>query len=94
MGTPGYVAPEQVLGQPSDSRSDIYSWGTNVYEMLSGRRPYRTQGVDGLQENLRSEPDPLPKEIPQDLQELVSRCLARHPNDRPSAEELIAELIA
>ncbi len=94
LGTPTYMAPEQIKGQPTDSRSDVYSWGVTMYEMLAGYLPFNGQGVELLQQHLRSEPQPiLPSRAPAALNDLIMRSMAKEPQQRPSAELLVAELI-
>ena len=79
-GTPADMAPEQAEGHPVDLRSDIYSFGAVLYEMLAGRRAFAGFG--------REEPPPLSAVSP-GLQQLVARCLRRDPAERyQSAAEL------
>ncbi|HVN76077.1 MAG TPA: protein kinase [Thermoanaerobaculaceae bacterium] len=83
VGTAGYMAPEQVRGQPTDERSDVFSLGGVLYEMLSGDRPFpgETTG-DVMAAILREDPLPLPPKIPRVLAAVVRRCLEKHPEDR------------
>ncbi len=90
-GTPKYVSPEQARSQETDARSDIYSLGASVYELLVGRAPF-TEG-NLLMHHLYS-PVPPPRkqrpEIPEPLEDLVLTCLAKNPNDRfQSAGEIL-----
>jgi eukaryotic-like serine/threonine-protein kinase len=71
-GTPAYMAPEQIEGKPCDARSDVFSFGAVVYEMLAGSRAF-----DGMVSVLRDDPKPPPA-----LGSLVLRCLAKQPGQR------------
>ena len=90
-GTPKYVSPEQARAQETDARSDLYSLGASVYELLVGRAPF-TEG-NLIMHHLYSPVPPLRKqrpEIPEPLEELVLTCLAKNPNDRfQSAGEIL-----
>ena len=92
MGTAAYMAPEQAEGKPLDARSDVFSFGAVLYEMLSGRHAFNGASTAAvLSAVLRDEPAPL--EAPADLQRIVARCLAKNPKDRfPSMGELITAL--
>jgi len=82
-GTPKYVSPEQARAQETDARSDIYSLGASVFELLVGRAPF-TEG-NLLMHHLYTPVPPLRKErpeVPEALEEIVLQCLAKNPNDR------------
>ncbi len=85
VGTPYYLAPEQVTGQPIDQRVDIYSYGVVLYETLTGRRPFDGTDVgDVLVMHLHESPTP-PSQIvpiPPVLEALILKCLAKSPKDR------------
>jgi eukaryotic-like serine/threonine-protein kinase len=85
-GTPGYVAPEQVTGAKVDARSDIFSFGSMLYEMLTGRRAFRgASAAETIGEVLGRQPTP-PREIvpdlPVELEQVVLRCLRKEPERR------------
>jgi len=82
-GTPKYISPEAIQGKPTDPRTDVYSLGTTLYELLVGRAPF-TEG-NLLMHHLHTPPPPLrPKrpEIDGKLEELVLLCLAKRPEER------------
>jgi len=82
VGTPSYMSPEQAEGKPADERSDIFSFGVVLYEMLSGRRAFTGDStVSILGAVLKEEPPPL-KEVPAELEKLVTRCLRKDPARR------------
>jgi pimeloyl-ACP methyl ester carboxylesterase len=95
MGTFAYMSPEQLRGTEIDPRSDVFSFGTILYEMLSGRHPFRAETTaDTISNILRNEP-PLveSKAVSSALKQIVSRCLSKNPDDRfPSAADIAAEL--
>ena len=88
-GTPLYMSPEQAKGADLDERSDIYSAGVLMYEMFTGRCPFKAREVtEILQMHLNDEPaDPrtLRPEIPAALSEIILACLAKHRAQRPSS---------
>ncbi len=82
MGTTAYMSPEQAEGKPIDARSDIFSFGSVLYEMLSGHRAFRGESsLAILTAVLRDIPERLP-DTPVNLQYIVSRCLQKDPNVR------------
>ncbi|MGQ9672749.1 MAG: protein kinase domain-containing protein [Candidatus Aminicenantales bacterium] len=97
IGTPEYMSPEQVEGKPVDQRSDIYSLGIILYEMVTGRVPFEgdtpfTVGIKHKSE-LPRDPRELNPQIPADFSALVLRCLAKDKESRyQNARELLAEL--
>jgi Tol biopolymer transport system component len=85
LGTPAYMSPEQSLGQPADTRSDIWAFGCVLYEMLTGRLPFGGEdAVAVLYAVLNLEPDldALPSHVPQPVRALVEHCLAKDPRRR------------
>jgi eukaryotic-like serine/threonine-protein kinase len=78
MGTPGYMSPEQVRGVAVDHRSDIFSFGVILHELLTGKRAFSGEtSVDTMQAILRQEPAELPETVPAGLRQIVSHCLEK-----------------
>jgi serine/threonine-protein kinase len=99
LGTVGYMSPEQAAGRAVDFRSDQFSFGLIVYEMLSGRRAFdRQTPVETLAAVMRDEPPPLASlrpGLPPRLESIVETCLAKRPQERfASTRELAATLEA
>ncbi len=86
MGTPDYMAPEQVEGHRGDARTDVYALGTILYEMLSGRTPFTgDNNLAVMAQHLQGVAPRLDREQPgvsQSVAAIVARCLQRDPNDR------------
>jgi len=86
MGTIGYMSPEQLRGQPADHRSDIFSFGAILYEMLSGRRAFRGESTaDTISSILREDPRDLSstnRNINPALERVVNHCLEKNPEER------------
>jgi serine/threonine-protein kinase len=82
-GTPRYISPEQARGDVTDARSDVYSLGATLYNILVGHAPFTEGNV--IMHHLYTPPPPLRSErpaIPSELEELVLHCLAKHPAER------------
>jgi eukaryotic-like serine/threonine-protein kinase len=78
LGTAAYMSPEQAQGQKVDARTDIFSFGALLYEMLSGRRPFQGKTtLDTLAAILKNEPPALDSKVPLDLEKVVMRCLRK-----------------
>ncbi len=91
VGTPLYMAPEQIKGGDVDGRADIYSLGVTMYELLSGHPPFFEGNIE--YHHLHSPPPPLQVPVSFELADIVLRCLAKDPAQRfQSAEELIEAL--
>ncbi|MFI5183435.1 MAG: protein kinase, partial [Vicinamibacteria bacterium] len=99
LGTAGYMSPEQVRGKPSDHRSDIFSFGAILYEMLSGRRAFHGDtAADTMTAILKEDPPELsaiPGGIAPGLERIVRHCLEKNPEGRfQSARDLAFDLEA
>jgi serine/threonine protein kinase len=94
MGTVGYMSPEQVKGVAADGRSDIFSLGVMLYELLAGKRPFQGDtAVEAMNAILKSDAAPLPDGAPSGAWRLIERCLAKQPEERwQSARDLSAQL--
>jgi serine/threonine-protein kinase len=98
IGTPAYMAPEVILGNPADARSDIYAVGCVAYWLLTGKQLFEMPTAQALLVAQASR-EPVPPsrrcdaKIPADIESLVLECLAKDPNNRvQSAEELVERL--
>src|SRR5437868_11648001 len=86
MGTARYMSPEQARGQEVDARTDIFSLGVVLYEMLTGRAPFEGQTAsDVIAAILKIEPPRLPDEVPRELEHIISRALRKDPDRRYQA---------
>src|SRR2546428_5758829 len=96
IGTVPYMSPEQVRGEALDARSDIFSFGVVLYEMLSGRRPFSAvTAAETISSILTREPTPLVRyapALPEELQRIVRKCLAKDKRHRyQSARDLLID---
>jgi len=97
VGTPAYMSPEQLRGEEVDFRTDIFSFGTMVYELATGRHPFAGHdSISTIARILDAAPAPMtgPEPLaPGPLADIVARALARRPEDRyPSTRDLVADL--
>jgi eukaryotic-like serine/threonine-protein kinase len=90
IGTVSYMSPEQAQGKPVDSRSDIFSFGSTLYEMLTGRRAFaEDSGIGTLAAILHRDPAPLPAAVPQALSQVILKCLLK---DRDARWQSLGEV--
>ena len=99
MGTLGYMSPEQVRGKPADARSDIFSFGAILYEMLAGRRAFHgDSAADTMSAILKEDPPDLSvtnQNVPPGLERIVRHCLEKNPEQRfHSAHDLAFDIEA
>ncbi len=98
IGTPNYMSPEQFLGRGVDARTDIFSAGVILYQLLTGERPFAASSIPELMRKLMNDPTPAPKalrpELPDALDAMTRAALARHPEERPESAKAFAEAMA
>lgn len=99
VGSVAYMSPEQLRGADVDSRSDIWSLGVVLFELLSGRLPFDGEGAAAIGARIASEPAPdlrgLRPDTPPKLADVVARCLSKRPRDRyADVQALVAALRA
>ncbi|MBL9105874.1 MAG: protein kinase [Myxococcales bacterium] len=97
MGTPTYMAPEQVLGGPATAQTDLYALGATLFELLTGQPPWSGEGAYAvaLRRLQEAPPDPrtLRPELPPSAAEVVLRCMAQAPEDRFASAQEVAALL-
>jgi len=97
LGTPAYWCPEQIMGKPQDARSDLFSLGVVLYEMVTGKRPFDAESLQAICGRVLSS-TPLPpsqanRSLPPEFDAIVTRCLAKDPAVRyQTADSLASEL--
>ncbi|HRV96932.1 MAG TPA: protein kinase, partial [Anaerolineae bacterium] len=98
IGSPYYASPEQAMGEEVDIRSDIYSAGIVLYEILSGHIPFDAKSPWSIiSQHITSEPPPIElpdREIPQNVEDLLKRMLAKRPDERFQSPSELRESIA
>src|SRR5262249_13114912 len=97
VGTPGYISPEQVKGEAMDHRSDLYSVGIILFELLTGRLPFTgDETMDVLLAHATEAPPSFAQAtgactVPAEIEAVVLSCLAKNPADRPASAMDLAE---
>ncbi|MBA3456996.1 MAG: serine/threonine protein kinase [Deltaproteobacteria bacterium] len=97
IGTPAYMSPEQVLGDKLDARSDIFSLGVVLYQMVTGKKPFVEDEKRSAMHKIRLEKHisvrKLNPDIPRELERIIDRCLEKQPRDRwRSAQHMVMAL--
>jgi serine/threonine protein kinase len=94
VGTPNYMSPEQIRGEDVDARSDIFSCGAMMYELLTGKKPFDGPDMTAIMYNVTNVHPPSPKfyngALPAEIEEILFRSLAKSPDDRYESAELFA----
>ena len=98
LGTPGYMAPEQVFGLPSDPRTDVYALGCVGYWLLAGRKPFEAEnGAELLRMHAQSAPPSLAAascpDVSERLEAIILSCLAKEPAERPASADALSEAL-
>jgi eukaryotic-like serine/threonine-protein kinase len=97
-GTPMFMAPEQALGHPIDQRADLFSFGSVLYQMVSGRPPFRAHSALAVLKRVAEEPPrPIPEiipETPQWLCDVITKLHAKNPNERYQSAREVADVLA
>ncbi|RKS06516.1 serine/threonine-protein kinase [Nocardiopsis sp. Huas11] len=95
MGTAQYISPEQALGRPASSASDLYALGVVAYECLAGTPPFTGDSPVALAlAHTRDEPPELPDHVPAEVDDLVAALLVKDPQERPSSASEVAHMAA
>ncbi len=94
IGTPIYMSPEQATASPVDPRTDLYSLGVILYELVAGRPPFTGGTLPELVwAHCSQPPPPLPATVPPELDALIQRCLAKRPHERPASATAVREAL-
>jgi serine/threonine protein kinase len=99
LGTPAYISPEQAFARPIDARSDLYSVGVMLYEMLVGHRPFADDSSQGLclahlyQDAIPISEVSAPGELEPEIEQLTMTLLAKAPQDRPATARVVLKIL-
>jgi tRNA A-37 threonylcarbamoyl transferase component Bud32 len=91
IGTPLYMAPEQITGSGVDMRSDIYSLGIVMYELVAGTPPFYLGNIE--YHHIHTAPPPLPDRVSPEVRSIILKCIAKDPNDRYQTVDEILEAL-
>jgi serine/threonine-protein kinase len=99
FGTPAYMSPEQILGETVDARSDLFSLGVVLYQLLTGARPFeaKAEAKRAASQRIRRDPPPPIRakapDVPRELEKVTMRLLEKNPDDRHASAEEVADLL-
>lgn len=97
VGTPNYMSPEQIRGEEVDARSDLFSCGAMMYELLTGRKPFDGPDMTAIMYNVTNVHPPSPKfyngSLPDEIEEIIFKSLAKAPDDRYESAETFAGVL-
>jgi len=97
LGTPAYWCPEQIMGRPQDARSDIFSLGVVLYEMVTGTRPFEADSLQGICNRVLSSTvtaaSQLQPSVPTGFDEIITACLTKNPDARLSSGDKLAQML-
>jgi tRNA A-37 threonylcarbamoyl transferase component Bud32 len=93
-GTPAYLSPEQIEGNPTDGRSDLFSLGIVLYQLATGERPFQSDSVQAVCAQILkakiTPPSKVNPALPRAFDDIIARCLARNPEERYANGELLS----
>jgi serine/threonine-protein kinase len=97
VGTPSYMSPEQALGEPLDVRSDIFSFGIVLYEMVTGAKPFQDEETRSITAKILKgnyiSPRSINSELPRSLQRIIGKCLKNNPAKRYGSMQELAQAL-
>ena len=97
LGTPAYWCPEQIMGRQQDARSDLFSLGVVLYEMVTGTKPFAAETLQGVCNRVLSSTvtaaSQLQPSVPVSFDEIIAACLAKNPETRLTSGETLAQLL-
>lgn len=93
VGTPAYMSPEQMIGDPADARSDQFSFCASLYESIAGKRPFAGRSLMELLANIKAGKIEEPKNIPKWLWDMLKRGLRRNPEERFPSMSAVLEIL-
>ena len=97
VGTPSYISPEQLQGKPADKRTDIFSTGVVLYELLTRQKPFRGEDINSLMFSILNEKPPLPSAVnektPTIFDRVVHKAMAKNPDERFQDVSEISDLL-
>jgi Protein kinase domain len=91
VGTPQYLAPEMWMGEPASAKSDMYGLGGTLYFMLTGQPPFQAKNVRDLRAAHLEERPLIPADVPTRAAEVILRCMAKNPGERPASAASLQE---
>jgi serine/threonine protein kinase len=97
LGTPHYISPEQLEGKPADKRSDIFSLGVVIYELLTCQKPFQGENVSSLMYRILNHTPPSPStindKIPLVFDHIVAKAMAKKPEERYQGTDEISQIL-
>jgi len=97
VGTPSYMSPEQIIGDPLDARSDIFSFGIVLYEMFTGMKPFQDEKTVSITAKIVRGKFPSPRsvngDVPRSIQRIIKKCMKKKPHKRYESMQELAQAL-